>query len=243
MEQSLRRQIKSRGGSEEEAQRRVDSHTASVSVELAYLIEAVATRRTSQRETRREMDVTIYDPTGKEIYNKGGQTEGQVSMSSSGSRGPWKVCFKPRSTMGLGSVVVELSYFHVDMRTMKGTKYSSTTELSEDEVKEHGGGADWGGGGAGGTENFASEQTMSQVRTQVKGLSNTIYHIYYDQKYLKNRESRHRRTAESISSRAAWSSFLLSAVITLSSAAQVIFLRRLFVPKETVAASRPTMGI
>jgi hypothetical protein len=84
---------------------------------------------------------------------------------------------------------------------------------------------------------------MSQVRTQVKGLSNTIYHIYYDQKYLKNRESRHRRTAESISSRAAWSSFLLSAVITLSSAAQVIFLRRLFVPKETVAASRPTMGI
>mgnify|MGYP004365525941 CR=1 FL=1 len=149
MEQSLRRQIKSRGGSEEEAQRRVDSHTASVSVELAYLIEAVATRRTSQRETRREMDVTIYDPTGKEIYNKGGQTEGQVSMSSSGSRGPWKVCFKPRSTMGLGSVVVELSYFHVDMRTMKGTKYSSTTELSEDEVKEHGGGADWGGGGRG----------------------------------------------------------------------------------------------
>jgi hypothetical protein len=243
VEQSLRRQIKSRGGSEEEAQRRVDSHTASVSVELAYLIEAVATRRTSQRETRREMDVTIYDPTGKEIYNKGGQTEGQVSMSSSGSRGPWKVCFKPRSTMGLGSVVVELSYFHVDMRTMKGTKYSSTTELSEDEVKEHGGGADWGGGGPGGTENFASDQTMSQVRTQVKGLSNTIYHIYYDQKYLKNRESRHRRTAESISSRAAWSSFLLSAVITLSSAAQVIFLRRLFVPKETVAASRPTMGI
>jgi len=240
VEQSLRRQVKSRGGSEEEAQRRVDSHTASVSVELAYLIEAVATRRTSQRETRREMDVSIYDPTGKEIYNKGGQTEGQVSMSSSGSRGPWKVCFKPRSTMGLGSVVVELSYFHVDMRTMKGTKYSSTTELSEDEVKEHGGVADWGGAD---TENFASDKDMSQVRTQVKGLSNTIYHIYYDQKYLKNRESRHRRTAESISSRAAWSSFLLSAVITLSSAAQVIFLRRLFVPKETVAASRPTMGI
>ena len=36
---------------------------------------------------------------------------------------------------------------------------------------------------------------------------------------------------------------MLSAVITLCSAAQVLFLRRLFVPKERVAASRPTMGI
>ena len=130
-----RRLLKAWSFVEEEAQRRVDSHTASVSVELAYLIEAVATRRTSQRETRREMDVTIYDPTGKEIYNKGGQTEGQVSMSSSGSRGPWKVCFKPRSTMGLGSVVVELSYFHVDMRTM------IAIQVSQDVMANL---ADWG---------------------------------------------------------------------------------------------------
>ena len=71
-------------------------------------------------------------------------------------------------------------------------------------------------------------------------------HIYYDQKYLKylkNRESRHRRTAESISSRAAWTSSLLSVVIALCSAGQILFLRRLFVPSKAVSRARPAMGI
>lgn len=242
VEQSLRRQVKSRGGGLEEEERRLKAHTAAVSIEVAYLVEAVQTRRNSQRETRREMDVTIYDPKGKQIYTKGGQTEGQVSMSSSGSQGPWKICFKPRSTMGLGSVVVELSYFHINMKTMKGTKYASTTELSDAEIKEHGG-PDWGAGGDASDSQYASDKTLAQVRTQVKGLSGTVYHIYYDQKYLKNRESRHRRTAESISSRAAWSSFLLSVVIALCSAGQILFLRRLFVPSKAVSRARPAMGI
>jgi len=245
VEQSLRRQVKSRGGGlfllSEEEERRLRAHTAAVSIEVAYLVEAVQTRRNSQRETRREMDVTIYDPKGKQIYTKGGQTEGQVSMSSSGSQGPWKICFKPRSTMGLGSVVVELSYFHINMKTMKGTKYASTTELSDAEIKEHSG-PDWGAGGDA-SDSYASDKTLAQVRTQVKGLSGTVYHIYYDQKYLKNRESRHRRTAESISSRAAWSSFLLSVVIALCSAGQILFLRRLFVPSKAVSRARPAMGI
>ena len=87
VEQSLRRQVKSRGGGLEEEERRLKAHTAAVSIEVAYLVEAVQTRRNSQRETRREMDVTIYDPKGKQIYTKGGQTKGQVSMSSSGSQG------------------------------------------------------------------------------------------------------------------------------------------------------------
>jgi len=76
--------------------------------------------------------------------------------------------------------------------------------------------------------NIADRDSVSQLQEKLRNLQLTVRDVQSTQRYLRNREVRHRNTTDSTNSRVLWWSVLEAVVIVALSAFQVYYIRSFF---------------
>lgn len=96
--------------------------TTAVIVDAAFLITDL-----SKKESKAHVDVTLHGPDGKEIYSKKGVSDDHLSVSTTGTRGPYKLCWRmTRSNVFVRpSVLIDLKFFTINVRCLLNSIHSS----------------------------------------------------------------------------------------------------------------------
>lgn len=185
------------------------------------------------------LHVRVLDPDGNEVHKEAQPSrEGQISFHAGGRQGPWRICFKTTARYSLGQTYVELSYISVNLKTMKGSKYQKSRELTKDDTAEHLSRLSMDLDPED-VENFASADHVREIQQQVKQLSSTVYHVYYEQRHIKTYNQRHRAAVEEVQARQRWTRLAELLVLAALSVVQVAYVRGLFMEKTAKGPMGP----
>mmetsp|Transcript_2745 Transcript_2745/g.6934 ORF Transcript_2745/g.6934 Transcript_2745/m.6934 type:complete len:303 (-) Transcript_2745:114-1022(-) len=157
------------------------------------------------------------DVTQKEIVLKGTQLIG--------GRGPFTVCF--RAPMSSGPIDIDISYFDVNVPNAVGTKYASSKDLSEEDIRDL-------------TptpteeemEYYAKEEHIIELKKDMRSLGNAVYQSHNEQNHIKQIQIYQHRCLLFIAMKAKVLGYLETFMIVLCSGLQVYFVRRLFKKKK-----------
>mmetsp|Transcript_14133 Transcript_14133/g.42658 ORF Transcript_14133/g.42658 Transcript_14133/m.42658 type:complete len:290 (+) Transcript_14133:354-1223(+) len=197
---------------------------------------------------RGTVDITVQDPTGKEIHSKTNVQDDEIEVDAHGLQGPWKLCFKVHrgGTYRPPSLLVELSYFVVNHRSLVGTSYewdkSTQHPLPPDAHLEH---------PAAALAHHADKEHMAtaeQVEEVMEGLSVLEVHLQgleHEQHHLQQRATRHLKTVKSTHKRTLVYYMAIYAAIIATSFLQVVGVRLMFKGERgggrlPVSLGRPT---
>lgn len=147
---------------------------------------------------RGAVNITVFDPAGKEIHAVNGTQDSEIEVDSHGLKGPWKLCFKVdrEAAYKAPSLLMELSYFTVNHRALLGTSYEQekTTKqpLPPNAANDHPQAA----------AHFDKEHmpTLDQVNEVMDGLVMLDAHLQgveHEAHHLTMRTTRHLKTIKS----------------------------------------------
>jgi hypothetical protein len=194
---------------------------------------------------RGAIDLTVHDPAGKEIHHANAIQDDEISVDAHGVKGPWKLCFKVHrgGSYRPPSLLLELSYFTVNHRSLVGTSYewekSTQHPLPPDAHLDH---------PAAALAHHADKEHMAtaeQVETLMEGLSMLDVHLQgveHEQHHLQLRATRHLKTVRSTHRRTLVYYLAIYAAIVLSSFLQVLGVRYMFAGEKSVGRLPVTLG-
>lgn len=178
---------------------------------------------------RGAVDVTLFDTAGKEIKALTGIQDAEIEVDAHGTKGPWKMCFKVdrNGAYRAPSLLIELSYFTVNHRSLLGTSYEheKTTQLPlpPNAALDH----------PHASPHFDKDHmpTVEQVNDVMDGLVMLDAHIQsleYEAHHLTMRTTRHLKTIKSTHFRTMFYYVGIYAAIVAASFIQVAGVRYMF---------------
>lgn len=167
------------------------------------------------------MDVRILNPQGVEIYSEGGVSQSEISTTSEGGRGPWRVCFKiSRGKILRPSVMVKVLYFTINHMNLLGTAFewqrgaaATTTPPANQKVD---------------LQSLGSAEQVEALAQGLQRLDHYLVNVTHEQRYLSARTIRHLATVQSTHRRTFWYYLALYSMVVLAAFAQVVGVRLMF---------------
>lgn len=182
-----------------------------VHIDAGYIISS----RYGAEGNQATVDVKVYNPAGVVIHEELGQSEGELTVETTGGQGPWRICFRVAKGQILRpSVMVKLTYFTVNADSMLGTAFEWEDDAHPLPLMD--------------PSMLGSKEQIERLSQGLMRLDHYLTNVTNEQRYLYARTVRHLKTSQSTHTRAFWYSLAIFSTVALASFAQVAGVRLMF---------------
>eukprot|EP01023_Acetabularia_acetabulum_P046700 TRINITY_DN4845_c0_g2_i1.p1 TRINITY_DN4845_c0_g2~~TRINITY_DN4845_c0_g2_i1.p1 ORF type:complete len:279 (+),score=54.68 TRINITY_DN4845_c0_g2_i1:117-953(+) len=177
------------------------------------------------------VDITVKTPKGDIIHDQKGLEDKEIELTTFGDSGPWQICFKINREKGVkASLVLDLTYFTVNQRSLVGTAWEMNRQKSAgQEQVDH---VDL-------MQQLVSKSTELADKDQVAMLSRGIFDldallmgVVREQRHIQHRTEAQLSIVASTKGRMLWWTLFQTLVIISASFVQVYMVRKLFEKRD-----------
>lgn len=178
------------------------------------------------------VNVKLVDPLSKVVYTQEQASEGDFDIKApipvANSDGPWQFCFIIAKGEGImkykSSLLFELSFLTLELEKMPGKVFGKLEKPSSSELAAQAKLPE--------VEKLAQTDHFTELMQSIRRLKLSVYRIMQEQRFLMQRDARHRVTVEATFARSLRWSLMEAAMILLAAFAQVKILTHLFQKKN-----------